>query len=136
MNLKVIRKFPKILEFAELFDSVGWEREIDRIKQNRKHSVLAVSVYDNGKIVGMGRVVGDSCYFTIYDIVVRAEYQGKGIGTLVLNEIISWYKSIKDDDTFLYLGASVGKEGFYEKFGFKSRPNDDVGAGMKWYEEV
>ena len=24
---------------------------------------------------------------------------------------------------------------FYEKFGFVARPNDDVGAGMKWYGE-
>ena len=29
-----------------------------------------------------------------------------------------------------YLGASKGKEGFYEKFGFVSRPNEELGAGM------
>ena len=29
-----------------------------------------------------------------------------------------------------YLGASKYGEGFYEKFGFVSRPNDELGAGM------
>ena len=34
-----------------------------------------------------------------------------------------------------YLGASKGKEGFYEKFGFVSRPNDDLGPGMVLYKK-
>lgn len=29
-----------------------------------------------------------------------------------------------------YLGASKGKEDFYKKFGFISRPNEELGAGM------
>ena len=29
-----------------------------------------------------------------------------------------------------YLGASKGREAFYEKFGFVVRPNEDLGAGM------
>jgi cation:H+ antiporter len=83
---------------------------------------------------GMGRVVGDGSYFTIYDVVVHKDFQGMGYGSIIIKHIIDWYKTIKDDDTFLYLDASKGKEKFYEKFGFRSRPNEDVGAGMKWYE--
>ena len=80
----------------------------------------------------MARVVGDGSYYTIFDVVTRKEYQNQGIGTMLMNEIISWYKTIEDDDTYLYLGASLGKEKFYEKFGFKSRPYDGIGAGMKY----
>ncbi len=134
MNYVIKQEFPTTNQFLELFNSVGWEREVNRVEQNKINSCFSVSVYLGDNIVGMGRVVGDGCYFTIYDVVVKKEYQGKGIGSMVLSTIVSWYKSIKDDDTFLYLGASVGKEKFYEKFGFKSRPNADVGAGMKWYE--
>jgi len=49
-----------------------------------------------------------------------------------MTELINWYKSIEDDDTYLYLGASYGKEKFYEKFGFKARPYGNIGAGMKY----
>ena len=38
-------------------------------------------------------------------------------------------------DIRTYLGAAKGKEGFYEKFGFVTRPNDDVGAGMILYDK-
>lgn len=134
-TIKVKYSMPSKKDFIKLFNSVDWERTADRVSKNKKHSVFAVSLYENNRILGMGRVVGDGSYFTIYDIVVDKEFQCLGFGTIILNEIIDWYKSIEDDDTFLYLNASKGRESFYEKFGFKSRPNDDVGAGMKWYNE-
>jgi len=133
-TLVVKYTLPNNKEFTRLFESVEWERTPSRINLNRKHSTFAVSLYFNNEIVGMGIVCGDGSYFTIYDIVMHKDYQKLGFGSIILTEIIDWYKSIKDDDTYLYLGASKGKEKFYEKFGFKSRPNDDVGAGMKWYE--
>ena len=125
--------FPKVDEFLKLFNSVDWERDKKRVKENKKHSYFAVSLYIDNKIVGMGRVVGDGAYFTIYDVVVDKNYQGLGIGSIIMQEIVEWYKSIQNDDTFLYVNASKNREQFYEKFGFRSRPNDDVGAGMKWY---
>ena len=50
-----------------------------------------------------------------------------------MQNIVDWFKTIQDDDTFLYVNASKGREQFYQKFGFESRPNADVCAGMKWY---
>lgn len=125
---------PTCAEFLKLFDSVDWERNIKRVKQNLKATVFASCVYCNNQIVGMGRIVGDGAYFTIYDVVVDKNFQGNQIGSIIMQSLVDWYKTIKDDDTFLYTNASKGKEAFYEKFGFKVRPNEDVGAGMKWYE--
>ena len=130
----VKHEFPTNSDFIKLFKSVGWDREEERINKNRSNTCFAVSIYEQDEIVGMGRIVGDGCYYTIYDIVTRGDKHGLGIGSIVMTELVNWYKIIKDDDTYLYLGASKGKEPFYEKFGFKSRPNENVGAGMKWYE--
>lgn len=131
--MHVIYKFPTNKEFNELFDSVGWgTRDEDKINKHRDSSCFSVCVFEDNKIVGMARVVGDGAYYTVYDVVVKNEYQGKGIGKILMTEIINWYKKIEDDDTYLYLGASFGKEGFYEKFGFKSRPYGHIGAGMKY----
>ena len=134
-NVEIKYSFPKANEFISLFNSVGWERTIKRVKENKCNSVFFFFLYVDNCIVGMGRVVGDGSYFTIYDIVVHKDYQGLGLGSIILKEIIEWYKTIEDDDTFLYVNASKNKEKFYEKFGFVARPNDDVGAGMKWYGE-
>ena len=130
---KVVYGFPTNEEFNDLFQSIGWGvREDNKIIEHRKVSCFSVSVYEDNIIVGMARVVGDGSYYTVYDVVTRLEYQGKGIGSMLMNEIVSWYESIKDDDTYLYLGASLGKEKFYEKFGFKCRPYGHIGAGMKY----
>ena len=133
MNLTIKYKFPTNEEFNELFSSVDWgTRDSEKINKHRKMSCFSVCAYDNDKIVGMARVLGDGSYYTVYDVVVKQKYQGKGIGKILMTEIIKWYKSIEDDDTYLYLGASYGKEKFYEKFGFKSRPYGHIGAGMKY----
>ena len=134
-TVNVKYSFPKVNDFIKLFNSIGWERASNRVKENKKHSAFAVSLYIDNNIVGMGRVVGDGAYFTIYDVVVDKDYQGLGLGGIIIREIVEWYKKIEDDDTFLYVNASKNKENFYEKFGFVARPNDDVGAGMKWYGE-
>ena len=124
--------FPSNEDFNKLFVSVGWtKREDYKIDSHRTRSVYCVSVYDeNDLICGMGRVVGDGAYYTIYDVVVRSDCQRKGIGSHIMHDIINWYNAIRDDDTYLYLGASKNKEKFYEKFGFRSRPFDNIGAGM------
>ena len=141
LNNKIVKtivikySMPTNKEFIKLFNSVGWQRNKKRVSENRKHTKFAVSIYVDKTIIGMGRVVSDGSYFTIYDIVVDKDYQGLGIGSLIMREIIEWYKTIEDDDTFLYVNASKNKEKFYQKFGFKIRPNEDVGAGMKWYRD-
>ena len=126
-------QFPSNQEFNELFSSVGWgSREDSKINEHRLKSNFSVCVYENNFIIGMARVVGDGSYYTVFDVVVKKEYQGQGYGKILMQEVIKWYKSIEDDDTYLYLGASYGKEKFYEKFGFKARPYEHIGAGMKF----
>lgn len=133
MNLIIKKEFPTNEEFNKLFNSVGWgERDNKKIDKHRENSCYAVCVYDEDKIVGMARVVGDGSYYTVFDVVVEKTYQGKGIGRILMTHIINFYKSICDEDTYLYLGASQGKEKFYEKFGFKSRPYGHIGSGMKY----
>jgi len=133
MNIVIKYQFPTNKEFNELFSSVDWgTRDNEKINKHRETSCFTVCIYDNDKIVGMARVVGDGSYYTVYDVVTRKNYQGQGIGKMLMTEVVNWYKSIEDDDTYLYLGASFGKEGFYEKFGFKSRPYGNIGAGMKY----
>lgn len=130
---KVINEFVTNEEFNILFNSVGWgNRQDEKIDNHRKASCFATKVYFNNEIVGMARVVGDGAYYTVYDVVVSGAFQGRGVGRLLMEQVIEYYKSVEDDDTYLYLGASLGKEKFYEKFGFVSRPYGHIGAGMKY----
>jgi len=60
------------------------------------------------------------------------EYQGRGIGSEIVKTLIEYVKknSLPQTEILLCLMSAKGKEGFYEKSGFKSRPNEFEGAGM------
>ena len=123
-----------IEEFNLLYDAVGWgayEKEIT--KQALDNTYYSVSVYDNDKIIGYGRLIGDTiCFMYIHDIMVLPEYQSKKIGTMIMNKLLEEINHIKEKhpDVLVYLGASKNKEGFYEKFGFITREKAGLGAGM------
>ena len=53
-----------------------------------------------------------------------------------MRELLKQVDVYKEVNPFIrtYLGASKGKEAFYEKFGFISRPNESLGAGMILYK--
>ena len=124
-------------EFNYLTDKVGWgTRNISIVQEALNNTLYSISVYDNDKIIGFGRIIGDKTIFLyIQDIMVIPEYQHKQIGTQIMNKLISQinvYKQI-NPNIRTYLGASKGMQPFYEKFGFISRPNNDLGAGMILY---
>ena len=77
-------------EFNLLYDAVGWEAYDEKIAQKAlDNTFYSVSVYDANKIIGYGRVIGDTiCFLYIQDIMVKPEYQGKKIGTAIMNKLL------------------------------------------------
>lgn len=135
--IKYIEQTPSADEFNYLTNFVGWGiREKNIIEEALKNTLYSLCVYDNDKLIGYGRIIGDKTIFLyIQDIMVIPEYQSKHIGTGIMNNLlnqINQYKKI-NPDIRTYLGASKGKESFYEKFGFISRPNEELGSGMILY---
>lgn len=134
MEIKYIDKTPTADEFNQLTEAVSWERRENAIVEEAlKYTLYSVCVYDEDKLIGYGRIIGDKTIFLhIHDVMVRPDYQGIGIGTGIMNKIldkVNEYRGV-NPNIRVYLGASKGKEGFYEKFGFVSRPNESLGVGM------
>ena len=121
-------------EFNMLYDAVGWEAyDYDITKQALDNTFYSVSIYDKNKIIGYGRLIGDTiCFMYIHDVMVLPEYQGQKIGTQIMNKLLDKIKEIQKEnpDIRVYLGASQGKEEFYKKFGFVERSEANLGAGM------
>ena len=139
MQIEYIEKTPTATEFNMLTKLVGWgTRENNIVEEALKNTLYSLCVYDVDKLIGYGRIIGDKTIFLyIQDIIVIPEYQGKKIGTGIMNKLIekiNEYKKI-NPEIRTYLGASKGKEHFYEKFGFVSRPNEELGAGMILYDD-
>ena len=124
-------------EYIQLRVSVNWEPLTEgQAKRGLENTTFLVVARDGEKAIGMGRVLFDFGYVAyIGDVIVSKEYQGKGIGISIVEALISKVlnASESNDKIMFILGAAKGKEGFYEKLGFKRRPNDYVGCGMtKW----
>jgi ribosomal protein S18 acetylase RimI-like enzyme len=101
---------------SETLKSVGMASHSPEKHQKAfESSYCTVFLYDQKQMIGFGRAISDGVYqAAIYDCAVIEEYQGKGLGKLIVQEILS---QLKDCNIILY--ASPGKEGFYEKQGFR-----------------
>lgn len=121
-------------EFNLLYNSVGWgsyDRNIS--KKALDNTFYSLSIYDDDKIIGYGRLIGDTiCFIYIHDVMVIPEYQSKKIGTMIMNRLLEKINDLKKEnpDLRVYLGASKNRESFYEKFGFVRRIDADLGYGM------
>lgn len=115
------------------------------IRPNRAETALKNSLYllvarDKDQPVGMARVVGDGGYvYFICDVIVRPDYQSRGLGRHIIETVLSWLREqVGEEDTIMInLMSALGKEPFYEKLGFHKRPFDNHGSGMsQWLERT
>lgn len=101
---------------SEILKTVGMayhEPDAHRRAFEASHSI--VFVYHAGRLVGFGRAISDGVYqAAVYDCAVLPEFQGKGLGTTIMKNILA---QVSDCNVILY--ASPGKEGFYQTHGFR-----------------
>lgn len=137
--MKILENIDNVEEYNYLFDIVGWGSYPEEIsKKALSNNIYSVSIYDNDSIIGYGRLIGDGIIFLyIHDVMVKPEYQGKGIGKTIMQKLLSKVEEIRKEnpDLLLYLGASKGKEDFYRKCGFITREEAGLGAGMIYNQD-
>ena len=111
-------------QFVELWESVwGNGPALEQAALAMEHTLFRVSVFDGEKIVAMARMIGDlGLDYYIKDVIVRPEYQHRGIGKLMIQELLTFIRrhGIRDTDIFTELCAMPDKIPFYERFGFSA----------------
>ena len=132
--IKIKENNNDVQEFNYLYDAVGWGHYDEAISEIAlKNTFYSISVYDDDKIIGYGRLIGDQiCFIYVQDIMVVPEYQGKTIGTYILKILSNKIDEIKqvNPNVRVYLGSSKGKEEFYKKNGYITRKEAGLGEGM------
>ncbi len=103
--------------------SVGWSRrEPDLIVRALQNSLAVVSIWDQEELVGFARATGDKVFnATVWDMVVRPDYQRLGLGRLVMCELLKELDEYQIPLVTLY--ADPGTDGFYKRFGFLADPS-------------
>ena len=103
-------------EVSELLKYYGLsDLNSDTQRQVFQNSYVTIFIKDKGELVGVGRAISDGiCQAAVYNIAVRDEYRGKGIGKLIVDEILS---RIPGCNVVLYTHPK--HLGLYEHWGFR-----------------
>ena len=122
MNIQLDYSF-SINEFLEMVESVGWKTYSElQVEKALKNTMYMVKATVDGKLAGIGRVVGDySIVCVLTDICVKPEFQGHGIGLKITNELKRLIETnvSEGEKMQIELTPTAGNEAFYEKAGFK-----------------
>ena len=91
------------------------ERTLEQIKKAIEHSIC-FGVYDGERQVGFARIVSDRATFAyLGDVFVIQEYQGRGIGKMLMEAIVA-HPELQGLRRWVL--ATRDAHGLYEKYGF------------------
>lgn len=111
-----------------------WESYITEKIESANSDVLKVE--ENGKIIAFCVVDteedGDKPFGMLCDIIVLPKFRGTGVGTVLFNSAISWFKEEGLENIYLESGLNNhSAHEFFEKRGFKK-----ISSIFKYSESV
>jgi len=108
---------PTKVEVIELYRSVGWSSadKPDALHKGLLASHSLVTAWDADALVGLGNAISDG-HLVVYfpHMVVRPDYQGRGIGTELMNRMMARYRGFHQQ-ALIADGRAID---FYKKLGF------------------
>jgi ribosomal protein S18 acetylase RimI-like enzyme len=107
-------------DLVDLYTSVGWTtyaKDSASLRKAIENSSFVVSMWDEGKLVGLARCVSDDVSISyIQDILVRPSHQRRGVGRSLVRECLSRYGHVRQ--TALLTDDLPEQARFYESLGF------------------
>ena len=130
--IKISYDLPNSLDYIKLRvnSGMGNKKSIERVDIALKNSLFTISLYDEKKLIGMGRIIGDGgISYAVTDIMVDKEYQGKGYGSEGLRLLEKEFPTITQWDLCTVL-QDEGMVAFYEKNGYHQTHIEPEKEGM------
>jgi len=114
--------------WSDTLDGVDWQELSDLMRAalgNKSAALLRTAftnslyrcfLFDDGRLVGTGRVVGDGVDAAyLCDVALLPSHQGRGLGDEIVARLLERARGHRK----VILYAVPGKEGFYKRFGFQ-----------------
>jgi GNAT superfamily N-acetyltransferase len=124
---------PSIATYQRLRVDSGLSAKSDEAaRRGLAGTLFAVQIIFANEAIGMGRVIGDGgCFYQVTDIAVLPAHQGKGLGKLIMCEIIKYVEASVPDTAYVSLIADGKAEYLYAQFGFVHTAPRSVGMALK-----
>lgn len=120
-------------DLLNLYNDANWlayTNSPDLLQQAICNSLYVFTVWENQKLVGLIRLVGDGLTIVyIQDILVMKSHKRRKIGSLLLHKVLEKYKNVRQK--VLLTDDNKETRGFYEAFGFSSCDKGNLVAFVK-----
>jgi len=108
-------------DIYDLYESLDWNKYIrksnEELLEIMEGSFYVVYVYDEDRLIGTGRMISDGVLTSlICGVGVAPAYQNKGIGKMIIENILEFGKS---KNLFVELTCVENLEAYYNKFGLR-----------------
>jgi len=122
-DINIIERIPSIKEYREMAIAVGWSPSSadNMIQSILEAAIFAVIAEDtlNNETVGCALLLGDNAsFYYIKDVMVCPHWQGKRVGTALMQALTHWLEKNAADNALVSLITREGLEAFYQQFGF------------------
>ena len=100
-------------------------KDLSKAEIALEHSLFIVSLWDNDRLIGLGRIVGDQgITYVVTDIMVDPAYQRKGLGKKIMKEIDFYLEQNTDQNAYICLIANKPADKLYSQYKFDNvEPN-------------
>jgi GNAT superfamily N-acetyltransferase len=134
VGYELIERDPTVQEYQRFRHAVGWSDMTDEgVATGLPNALFSVVLELDGEAVGCGRVVGDGgLYFYIQDVIVEAEHRGQGLGSRIMDAVMTYLERTARPGAFVGLIAARDIAPFYETYGFRARPERQPGMFRVW----
>ena len=107
-------------EIVRLYTAVGWTaytENMPALREGYRNSMLILAAYDNNKLLGIIRTVGDGVTIVfVQDILVFPDKQRQGVGTALLKAVLDRYSGVRQIE--LATDNTTKTVAFYKSMGF------------------
>ncbi|SHI65372.1 GNAT family N-acetyltransferase [Clostridium intestinale] len=129
MNIQVVYGAPSAEDYVSLRLRSGMgNKDLKRSEIALNNSLFIVALYDEEKLIGFGRVVGDGgITYVVSDIMVDKDYQRRGLAEQIMKAIDGYFEENTYEDSYICLIANHPADLLYNKHKFEYLPENKYG---------
>jgi len=126
-DYEIVRETPSVEDYLRIRKEAGLgAKSVEAAERGLPNTIFGVQALFDGEAVGICRLIGDGgCHYAAVDGAVVPEHQGKGVGKILLAEVVKHFNETAPPGAYL-MGTTVAP-GFVEKLGFKFVEENEFG---------
>ena len=130
--IHLVDEKPSVAEFRMLREQSGLSGKTEAAAiAGLAGGLFAVTLRDDDKAIGMGRIIGDGgCFFQVTDIAILPGHQGRGLAKWIMQALADFVATLPKT-AYVSLIADVPANRLYSQFGFDETAPRSVGMARR-----